>query len=292
MKCVWLVAAVTALAGCPTPEAVDGTAGSATATSDVAAEAEQAMRALAKRNALEGVESAIEAGPLETRVARAIRVGAYPGTGVFRVVVADGATFGHRGARDLAELARARGWHRTPPDASDLFRLVSAAQHDGLLARAAGTPAAAEVVDGDLVLTAVLSEPFNDATHDLRVTFPATGMLTSTRTARPATASKPATKGAVEALKAALASHDSMEILDAIEGVKGNQAPERFAALASAAVIDNDRISRDALAALGSSDDGLRALRTAAATLAPAQRAQLASRVLAVLGPEAAKRLK
>jgi hypothetical protein len=74
-----------------------------------------------------------EAGQLGTTVVVAAIPGAYPGSGVVRVVVdRDEQSYGVHGDKDLADLARLREWLVKPPTVGELVRIVNDAQFEGI----------------------------------------------------------------------------------------------------------------------------------------------------------------
>src|SRR5437899_2721486 len=72
-------------------------------------------------------------GALGTTVVMVSIEGAYPGTGVFRVVLDEGVSYGARGDKPLGALAKKQGWLARLPDKEPLLRVVNDAQFDGLL---------------------------------------------------------------------------------------------------------------------------------------------------------------
>src|SRR5581483_232075 len=84
---------------------------------------------------------------------RAFARGAYPGTGVFAVLLdADGTTYGRHGSQDFADLVRARGWLAKAPEAATLVRLANAALWENLLQVDESEPPVISKKDGGLTL--------------------------------------------------------------------------------------------------------------------------------------------
>lgn len=116
---------------------------------------ESLKAALEKDESFKGLPIATDAlaAPASLSIVRAMAKGAYPGTGVYAVLLdADGTTYGKRGAKDLADLVRARGWLEKPPEADVLVRLANAALYDNLLAVDDSEPPVIAKRDGALTL--------------------------------------------------------------------------------------------------------------------------------------------
>ena len=115
------------------------------------------------------------AGPLGTRVLRALIPGAYPGTGVRSLLVHAGKLYGRYGDADLAQLARDRGWFAAgkAPGAADLARLFNFANYNGMLSLD-GEPRLT-VSDGQLTLELVRVEFPSQARSRMQVVLPAAG---------------------------------------------------------------------------------------------------------------------
>ncbi len=74
-----------------------------------------------------------EPAPLGLTVITACNPKAHPGTGMKRVLMdEDGTTYGIHGEKDLAALARFKGWTQEPPDPKEFLRLVNLAQFEGI----------------------------------------------------------------------------------------------------------------------------------------------------------------
>ena len=80
------------------------------------------------------IDTRAEAGPVGLTVITAAVPGAYPGSGVLRVLIDDHeVTYGVHGEKDFADLVRARHWiEKDPPDADTLRRLVDFAFFEGV----------------------------------------------------------------------------------------------------------------------------------------------------------------
>ena len=99
------------------------------------------------------VETDALAAPCSLTFVRAFAKGAYPGTGVFGVLMdADGVTYGKRGRKDFADLVRARGWLEKAPEAATLVQLANMALWDNLLAVDESEPPVISKKDGGLTL--------------------------------------------------------------------------------------------------------------------------------------------
>jgi hypothetical protein len=109
-------------------------------------------------------------GPLDLVEVTAALEGAYPGSGVARVLIDDqGVTYGIHGDKDFADLCRARGWLGTAalPDARTLLKLVDTTNFEGVAMWLDKPAPKAERSHGNLVLT--LHRTWHPSGGDTRV---------------------------------------------------------------------------------------------------------------------------
>lgn len=289
LSCLALAAVPSlACAGKPDPAA---------AVKKASARLEALLRDEAKR-AGKPVVTGQDPGPLKTTVVRAAIQDAYPGSGVARVVVWNGRTYGKRGERDLADLARERGWLKKAPDAAALARLVGDAQFDGLLAiDEAAAPAAATGKEGLSLSFTRRTFPGN-AAEPVRVVIGSKGpaVITIGGGAAPAggkaqpAKDAPAANPLADAARA-LESGGAAERSSAIAALGKSKDPGRFDLLARATLLPSEQLATDALVAIGGSPDAVAALRKAWAGIDAARRARLSATAGEVYGPAVAAEL-
>jgi hypothetical protein len=206
-----------------------------------------------------------EAGPLGLRLLVAQARDAYPGTGM-RAVVADesGVAYGKSADLGLADLARARGWLRTPPSAGDLMRVVNAAAFDGLLAVEPDAPEVTKTNDGALELRFVRSAFPSGAREPMLVRIGALGREEVRRL--PAEGPGPPTPiDATTAFVRAMDAGGAAEIALALAKLRPPFGARELAAFARAAVIPNEDIATTALVTMGGGAEALAAVREALA---------------------------
>lgn len=157
----------------PSEAAVKAIEASKTALRDELAKNESFQRLPIKTDTL--------VGPCGTTIVRARAEGAYPGSGILAVLVddKDGTTYGRHGAKDLADLVRARGFLEKPPAAADLVRLADVAFFEAVVMHddRARKPTAEKTETG-LVLKFVRAFMPSGACELVTVTFPAKGNAT------------------------------------------------------------------------------------------------------------------
>jgi len=202
---------------------------------------------------VEATAGALGATRIHTRVDEA-----YPGDGLRTALVVDGLRYGI-GGRDLAALARARGWHEAPPAPGDLARLVAFAWLPMMAFDDEVTPALTPSPDG-LVLAFGVREVMSGDRARVVAAMPRAGdMRLETSAAEPPPAEPPADP--VAALEDALTSQDALAMMAALRRMDAAPAsPARTRALARAAVLPNEAIAFDALLRIGASDESAAAL--------------------------------
>jgi hypothetical protein len=213
---------------------------------------------------------------------------AYPGAGLRTALIADGRRYG-RGSRDLAELARALGWHSKLPPPGDMAALVTFAWLAQMAVDTEVEPTLRR--DGDaLVLVFGVREALGSDREKVVATIPREGYARlSVRAFEPP---EPVVDP-ISVLELALASDDALAIANALRGLDG-VAPsrQRTRAIARAALLPNEALSVDALLRLGNSDEAAEALLEAMSPPAdPRHRERTVKRAREVLGEAFAAKL-
>lgn len=219
-----------------------------------------------------------EQGALGTTVVRVAIRDAYPGSGVARVVLWKGRSYGVRGEHDLAELVRERGWLKHAPETAGFVRLVGDAQFDGLLAVDEAVPPTLQVGKGALSLSLVRRTFPSGAREPVKLAIFAHGPAVVTIAAggggQPASEPR-AGEGSLASAARALESGSAVEKSAAIAALARSADPAARDLLARATTQPSEQLATDALMALGGSPAAAAALRKAWSGLDGTRRAAL-----------------
>lgn len=242
--------------------------------------AERLQKALTAQAPGQPIDTRSEPGPLDTTVVTAVVRDAYPGSGVFRVVLdAKGHSYGAHGERNLAELARARGWLARPPSVEALVKLVSAAQFEGLLMLDDASAPKLERRDGGLALELVRRRMPSGAREQVEVRFPKQGDLAvSVADAAPTPTKAAGAADPIAVAERALAPGSkagAAEKSAAIATLRGRSDARSLAALAHATTDADEDTAAEAMMAMGAGDSSSAALRDAWKDLPAARRMHL-----------------
>ena len=226
------------------------------------------------RAGLEGGARAVarvDPGPLGLEVVTLAVPGAYPGTGVRCVVLFREESLGIHGKRDFAALVRTRGWMKTPPAAAELVAVFNACDREGLESVETGSPKlVVSRMDVDLSYVAVNPMNPSDKTPVRVVLSPdRRGAKVIRGAAAPATPAQPVS------LSAAVASGDSMAVLQALQRLSAEEASSSVAVLASLTLSPVETLSVEALAKIPDSEASAAALQAAWAGLPEPRRKAL-----------------
>lgn len=237
-------------------------------------------------------------GALGTIVVAATIPGAYPGTGVACVVLEGNLSYGRHGERNLANLARKKGWLQKAPPADDLARLVNDAEFEGLLQIDDASPPAVTLSEAGLELKLVrrgflsgpggLSGPGRPSgtREPVRVLLPPQGKAI-VEVGQAAPLQDPLTD-----VKRALEHGSPAERSAAIAALSGQRDARALALLAHATTLGNEQLAADALVALGASAAAATALKKAWAPLDATRREQLLQLAAEAHGAAFADRLR
>lgn len=227
-----------------------------------------------------------EPGALGTTVVRVVVKDAYPGSGVARVVVWNGKSYGVHGERDLADLARERGWLKKAPETAGFVKLVGDAQFEGLLAVDESTAPSLSAGKDGLVLSLVRRTFPSGAREPVRVTIGAKGpaQVSVGGGAAPTAEKSPAANPLADAQRA-LESGSAVEKSAAINALAKSSDPAAKALLARATLLPAEQLAIDALQAIGSTPEAAAALRKAWSGLDAARRATLVQNATELHGP-------
>jgi hypothetical protein len=232
-------------------------------------------------------------GPLGTTVVMAAIPDAYPGTGVRRVVLDNGTSYGVHGEKDLAELVRARGWLAKPPAFDAYCGLVDAALFEGLSAYDEASPHRLEQKGGALELQFVRRLHPSNTLETVTVRVAAAGNATvATAASKPASAPTGGRGDPVAAAERALAGGNAAEITAAIRGLSGKVDARARAVLARATLSAESTVAGDAMLALGDSPETVTALKAAWKSVRGERRAALLQLATEFFGAEFAAKLK
>jgi hypothetical protein len=124
------------------------------------------------------VETRANDGPLDLIIVTAAIPGAYPGSGVARVLIDDkGVTYGIHGEKDFADLARERHWlsDGAIPDAATLLKLVDNAFFEGVALWLDKPAPKYQRAHGALIITLYRTWHPSGGTTRVTVTVPASG---------------------------------------------------------------------------------------------------------------------
>jgi hypothetical protein len=218
--------------------------------------------------------------------------GGYPGTGVRRVVVDKGVSYGVHGDKDLAELVRARGWLSKPPAFDPYLRLVDAALFEGL-SQADDHESHDVHVDAGVLELMFWRRTFpSNALEKVTVRIGRTGnALIQTGGPAPASGSKEA-PDPLGGRERALASGNAVELSEAIRRLSGRHDPHTLKILARATLSATESVQADALDTMGKSPESAKALKAALKGVS-AERREVVIRLAAEInGAEFAGKLK
>lgn len=237
------------------------------------------------------VETSEAPGPLDLRTLRAAARDAYPGTGVRTALLdASGVAYGTRVDRDLADLARARGWLQSPPAATDLLAAANVALFDGMLALAEDAPQLRQTSDGALELRFVRVAFPSGAREPMEVRIGTMGRA-EVRKLPAEGPGEPTPIDATTGLMRALDGGQAAEIARALGSVPRPFGARELAAFARAAVLPNEDIATTALVTMGGSPEAISALREALDS-APERRGEVSGWVAELYGDAVAAALR
>jgi hypothetical protein len=217
----------------------------------------------------------LEPGVFDTAIVRVALKGAYPGSGVARVVLWNNASYGIHGEHDLGDLVRALGWLKQPPDTDSLVRIVNAAQFEGVMAVDSAPPPSVTTSPDGLVLTMMRISFPSGARDPVKVVIGAQGPAVVTfGNVTNSTASASSGMSLADASHA-LDKGSAVEKSQAITSLGKSTDPAAKALLAKATTLPNEQLATDALQAIGNSPEAAAALRKAWADLSADKRAEL-----------------
>jgi hypothetical protein len=268
--------------GCARPAVTDNIGPAATPGASAAVtRVEALLRAhLAASNPGAVIKTSHSAGALGTTVVMAAIEGAYPGTGVARVVLDEAnVPYGVLGDKSLADLARARGWLDKPPDQEAFLRLVNDTLFNGVAILVAPDPHALRIAGGELL--------FDFERHSFPTNFADPTRLRIGRAGPPvveSTAPKDPPEDPAASLEWALDKREAAVALVFLPKLKGRTDDRAMKAMARATTSENRMIAADAMNQLGPTPDAAKALKAAWATLPEARRRELVSLAASFFG--------
>jgi hypothetical protein len=225
-------------------------------------------------------------GALGTTVVTAAVPDAYPGSGVACVVLEAGLSYGRHGERNLADLARKKGWLKQAPPAADLVRLVSDAEFEGLLQVDDASPPAMTLSRAGLELKLVRRTFPSGAREPVRVLLPPKGeAIVEVGQAAPS-------QDPLAEAERALEHGSPAEQSAAITTLSARRDARALALLAHATTLGNEQLTADAIVAIGPSPEAAAALKKAWAPLDATRRQQLLQLAAEAHGGAFADRLR
>jgi hypothetical protein len=234
-------------------------------------------------------------GALGTTVVTAAIPDAYPGTGVACVVLDGSLSYGRHGERDLADLARKKGWLKKAPPTDELVRLVNDAEFEGLLQIDDTTPPVATLSAAGLELRLQRRTFPSGAFESVRILLPPKSKaLVEVGQLAPAAGGTPAAppQDPLAEAERALEHGSPAEQSAAITALSARRDARALALLAHATTLGNEQLTADAIVAIGASPEAAAALKKAWAPLDAARRQQLLQLAAEAHGAAFADRLR